>query len=298
MDVVIGVKMSWPIAFMKTKVPIVYATDATASMLQETYTSLRSRGRGWNAAMLELETRSLQRADVTIFWFEGLIERAIADHGAERSRLHVAHPGSNFTLADPSDLPTRTLPGEDEIRILFVAADPIRKQLPVAVATVKELIDRGRKARLYYIGPDHPDADHRWVERLGRLDLASQQDAAIHRAALRDSHVNFLPSRADMTPLSVNEASMFGLPSVVSRIGGLPEQVLDRISGRVISSDAVPGVWADAIEWVLEDRDRYQSLSRSCHDLATNEFSWEAWGRKASGIIQEVADAGSIETSG
>ena len=290
-DVIVGVKMSGPIAFLNTELPILYATDATTSLLQEMYGVPRWKGRGWKSAMLELESRTLQRADASVFWFRGLIDRAVEDHGADRSRLHVVYAGSNLTPENDEEKPLRSLPERSDLRILFVGADPVRKQLDVAVDAVRSLRDRGWRATLRYVGPEHPWAKTPEVEHFGRLQLDSTRDQSIHRELLETSHVNLLPTRADMTPLSVNEASRFALPSVVSDVGGLPEQVLDRITGRSLPSNAPATAWADAIEWIIDSPERYRSIAQACRDRAGTKFRWETWGTRVSDILQNLKRA-------
>ena len=287
-DVIVGVKMSRSIAYLQTDLPILYATDATASMLNEGYKTTDWKGSGWKKANYELESRALQRADATVLWFTALVERAIQDHGADPSRLHVANTGSNVQPPEGHQHRPRSIPQRDDLRILYVAADPIRKQISVAVDVVRTLRERGWNARLLYMGPDHPQAEAPEVERIGVLRLDDQADRKTHQMLLSTSHVNLLPSRADMTPVSVNEASMFGLPSVVSSVGGLPDQVLDRTTGRVLPWDAPASDWADAIEWVVESDERYGSLSTASHEHASSHFTWDAWGAKVSKIIQNL----------
>lgn len=290
-DVIVGVKMSGPIAFLNTELPILYASDTTASLLYGTYGHRQGQGRSWKASMLEIESRTLQRADATVFWFRGLFERAVADHGADPSRLHVAHSGPNVLPSNEHEKPCRMFPTREDLRILFVGSDPVRKQLDLAVDTVKMLRQRGWNVTLFYVGPEHSCTATPEVTHVGRLRLDSTEDRAIHRGLLETCHVNFLPTRADMMPLSVNEASRFGMPSVVSDIGGLGEQVLDRTTGRVLAWNAPVREWADAIEWTIDSPERYQSLCEACHHRSVTEFTWDAWGATVSGILQKLKRA-------
>ena len=285
-ELVVGVKSSQIIGLLKTTRPILYISDATAAYLLPQYQGERWKGRGYRKVQYELESLALQRADHTMLYFQRLVDSAINDHGAAPERVSTNYPGSNLIAAKWSSM-DRPLPSRDRLNLLIVASDPIRKRLQFAVEVIEILQARGWNARGRYIGPEHPAASNSpYIDSLGRLRLDDPADRAIHTKALEASHVNLLPSTGDMMPLSVQEAGSFGVPSIVTDVGGLPESISDRETGRVLCLARTPEEWAEAVEWCVEDSIRYQKLSRQTSERAHTVFTWDAWAERASPVIE------------
>ncbi|MFM7312488.1 MAG: glycosyltransferase, partial [Cyanobium sp.] len=103
-----------------------------------------------------------------------------------------------------------------------------------------------------------------------------------HRGLIRDTHllrlhyaaadVMVLPSRQDNLPNTGLEAQACGLPVVGFRVGGLPDIAADRISG-ALAQPFDPDSLAEAIGWVLADRDRRAQLSEASRERALREWA-------------------------
>ena len=286
-DLVVGVKMSLVMGYLRSPLPFVYVSDATASEYVKGYATDNRQNARWQRSFIEAETRTIQRADRTILYFDELIESAIRDHGGDPARLSTSHPGANITASsDSTELERR--PNQDDLQLLFVGSDPVRKRFEFAADMTDALRDRGWAATLNYIGPPHPAMRRSSVRSIGKLRLEDPEDRKKHQAALEFCHVNLLPTQADMCPLSVAEASHCGLPSVVSRIGGLPFSVIEGETGRLLDVDAPLGDWVDALEWIVSDHERYRRLSVAARNHARTELTWDAWAERASKVIDEL----------
>jgi L-malate glycosyltransferase len=78
--------------------------------------------------------------------------------------------------------------------------------------------------------------------------LGFRDDAADLIAAL---DILAVPSRSDGTPLVVGEAMIAGVPVVVSRVGGLPDQVTHRQTGLVVDPEDPEGLAAALVSLLL-----------------------------------------------
>jgi glycosyltransferase involved in cell wall biosynthesis len=76
-------------------------------------------------------------------------------------------------------------------------------------------------------------------------------------------------------PLSVVEAMGAGLPVVASRVGGLPESVVDAKTGLLVEPDN-PVPLADAILHLVRNKKRAQSMGTAGAARVRKLFSWEA----------------------
>lgn len=132
--------------------------------------------------------------------------------------------------------------------------------------------DAARDARLIVFGgkPDKSGGGTKlpFIEHsLGRIT-----DDRILRAAYASADVMVVPSRQDNLPQTATEASACGTPVVAFDVGGLPDIVSDRITGRLVSpfnTDAL----AEAIAWVIDDNERQGELGRAAREMTVRRFS-------------------------
>ena len=288
-DVVFGPGMSMPIGFMKTDRPILYASDATAALVCHMYDDFRKRGRAYRNAFMELETAALARADRTVLASDWTRRSAIEDHHADPDRVSVVPMGANVEVATGTTVEVpASPPTPDDLGLLLVAADPIRKRIDLCVEIMRELRGRGWRATLHYVGPPHPATRVDGVEWAGRLSLKDPEDRKVHRSLLHRCHVGIMPSTAEMFGIAPIESAAYGRPSIVSDAGGLPTVVLDGETGRVVPVDAPVSDWADAVVDVVQDPARYASISTQAHRRFDSVLNWGAWGRTVRGLIEAM----------
>jgi colanic acid/amylovoran biosynthesis glycosyltransferase len=121
------------------------------------------------------------------------------------------------------------------------------------------------------------------IEDLGlqrRIQLPGPKPQHELRKRLSDATVFVLPSvpeaegGMDNLPTVIMEAMATGLPVVSTRIGGIPEMVVENETGFLVQpEDAV--ALAGAIEKVTKDRSLGQRLGRAGYERAQNLFSIE-----------------------
>jgi colanic acid/amylovoran biosynthesis glycosyltransferase len=156
------------------------------------------------------------------------------------------------------------------------------------------LVERGRSLRCEIFGEGPLEKDLRaQIEDLGlqeRIQLPGPKPQRELRARLANANVFVLPSvpepagGMDNLPTVIMEAMATGLPVVSTRIGGIPEMVIDQESGFLVQpEDAV--ALADAIEKVTNDRSLGQKLGQAGYDRAQELFSIEKNVRQLCALI-------------
>ncbi|MAG58836.1 MAG: hypothetical protein CMJ83_21310 [Planctomycetes bacterium] len=87
-----------------------------------------------------------------------------------------------------------------------------------------------------------------------------------------------LPTRGDNLPVAVLEAAASGLPAVGTRVGGVPEEVLDGKSGLLVSPGDEAALAAEMAA-LLSDPSLRTSFGRAAREHAVTRFSRSASAR-------------------
>jgi glycosyltransferase involved in cell wall biosynthesis len=126
---------------------------------------------------------------------------------------------------------------------------------------------RGRHFHALIVGdgPDRPavEAELRRLELTEAVDLTGEREDVAE--ILAASAVFVLSSRSEAFPMSVLEAMAAGLPVVATRVGGLPELVVEGETGLLVPAGD-PEELAAAIARLLDDpdlRERFGSAGRA-----------------------------------
>ena len=146
------------------------------------------------------------------------------------------------------------------------------------------LVEHGRPFRCEIFGDGPLESQLRGqVEELGLqefVQLPGPKPQHELRERLARANVFVLPSvpeaegGMDNLPTVIMEAMATGLPVVSTRIGGIPEMVIDNETGFLMRPDD-PMALADAIEKVINDRSLGQKLGQAGHERAQKLFSIE-----------------------
>ncbi len=289
-DVLFGVCVSTLLFNLKTEIPIVYASDTTAHLMNTTYPHFVNHTAAYRKACDEIEQAAFDRCKVFAPASPCTAESAMSHYVIPPERVEVVEFGANVVpedvLIDPAP------PTKDNFDLVLIAADPYRKRLHHTVAIVEELNAMGWNARLNYVGPLRRDiARHPLVRSHGPLRLGNPNDRIRLQEILRDSHWMILASIAEAFGIAPCEAAHFGRPSAVSNVGGLPTVVQHGRTGVVLPTDATPRDYATAILDYSADPNRYHALSQAALERATTTLNWSVWAKRIRTIFERVLDA-------
>jgi glycosyltransferase involved in cell wall biosynthesis len=183
------------------------------------------------------------------------------------------------TIVIRNGVSTRALeaakPGSGRPRLVMVGRlqapkDPITFVRALALVRAVEF-----EAILVGDGPGRAAVEDE-IRRLGvgsvvRL-LGERTDVA---ELLSTADVFVLSTRSEGLPLSVLEAMAAGLPVIASNVGGIPELVVDGVSG-VLVPPGDPDALGDAIARVVENPSLAQRLGHAGRQRVVEEFDLEA----------------------
>lgn len=108
-------------------------------------------------------------------------------------------------------------------------------------------------------------------------------------AHYRDAALFVCPSLSDAFPLTVVEAMAAGLPVVGSTVGGIPEAVVDGVTGALVEPDN-PEALAAGIIRLLEDAPARRRMAQAARERALTMFSWRAISGQLVRVYSEAAE--------
>jgi glycosyltransferase involved in cell wall biosynthesis len=180
----------------------------------------------------------LQRRDRVVAVGEAVRQALVANDGFPAERVGVVYNGIDLTpftgdtaarAAARQDLGL----GADDLVLIQVARLDAIKDHATALRALKRVVGRRPDARLVLVGEGPEEAHIRRFVRENRLEpnvrmLGLRQDVA---RLLPSADVFLLTSVSEGIPLTVIEAMAAGLPIVSTRVGGVPEVVVERQTG-------------------------------------------------------------------
>ena len=107
------------------------------------------------------------------------------------------------------------------------------------------------------------------------------------REHLLATDVFVLPTRGDNFPISILEAMAYAVPVVSTRVGGVPEQVDDGVTGILVDPED-PAALADALTRLIADPVLRASFGRAGAQRALAEFDRSAMARRTLELYEEL----------
>ena len=211
-----------------------------------------------------------------------LRSRFLANPAINPQKLRIVYPGIDFSALDCStdQLPDHVLnwldahPGPVVSHGAILRGEKGHSTILKALVKVKELIPNVR----YLIageGQDKPLLEAEIVA-LG-LDENVLLTGILKKIAplLRKSDLAVLPSLVEPLGMFQIEAQYLEVPTIASRVGGIPETMLDQETGLMIESGNVEE-WAKAITWMLSNREPAKQMAKAGKQMVIEKFSLNA----------------------
>ncbi len=194
--------------------------------------------------------------------------------GVNRSHIRVIPCGVDTTRFYPNGAVPHTGPPV----ILAVARLVAVKNLSLLLKGCALLRNQDLNFRCVIVGEGEGAcrADlERLRSELGLQDLVEMPGVADQdtvRKLWQTATVGVLTSTSEGMPVSLMEAAACGVPVVATAVGGVPELVLDGVTG-LLAPSGNPEVLARALQWVLLDPDLRTRMSLAARRRAEQHFS-------------------------
>ncbi|MDX6274589.1 MAG: alpha-maltose-phosphate synthase [Frankiales bacterium] len=232
-----------------------------------------------------VERVAVESAAAVIAVSEGMRGDVLAAYPAvDPGRVHVVHNGidtSEYAPVDAEELErVRSSYSLADPYVLFVGRITRQKGLPHLIAAARD-IDPAAQLVLCAAAPDTPEIEAEVRAGLAKLEAARGNVRWISSAVPRRDLVALLSGAAVFVCPSVYEplgivnleAMACATPVVASRVGGIPEVVVDGATGLLVEPADEPGL-AAAVNELLANPDKATAMGAAGRERAVSEFSW------------------------
>ena len=275
-DVIVAPAASCEIAHLHTNIPIIYISDGTFDSCLNYHKSLSNLNKKSLLEGHQIEQMAIGKSAQVIVSSAWAAKSVVNDYGKSENFVHTIPFGANFEL----------LPEQNEIidkslkpfKLLFVGVYWQSKGGDIAYHAFKLLEKNGYDVTLTIVGcqPDLPANNDR-IKCIKFIDKNSP-DGQRHLADIyQQHHLLLLPTRFDCTPIVINEASAFGIPSLVSNTGGVEGHLKENQNGKLIPYTDKGELFAKAIEQLIVNPDAYLALRKNSRALYVNLLNWDHW---------------------
>ncbi len=292
-DLVIG-PGGLPLCYLETDLPIVVWTDCTFASLLNYYEAFKNMSprsiRDGHAADQAL----FDRCERAIFSCQWAADSAVKDYGYDPARCDIVSLGANVPAETSEDAIRATVRARtrDELRLLFLGVQWIRKGGDMALAVGEELHRRGLPVRMDLVGAAPPEGQPvpSWATVHGFIRKSTDEGMRRISNMLATSHFMVLPTKADCTPIVFNEASSAALPVIATSTGGVPSVVHEGTNGYLFDMNAPPTAWADRIQALWEDQQAYEQLAIAAWRDFHARLNWGATGRQGTEVLHRALE--------
>jgi glycosyltransferase involved in cell wall biosynthesis len=278
------------LARLQTDLPVVYSSDATVRIMLDYYPQFTGLSDRAIRTADAFERQAIARADLLIYPTRWAADSAIRDYGADPAKIHVLPYGANLTeLPEP---PESYEPVDDVCRLLMVGVNWSIKGGAIAVATLEALRARGIKAELTIVGCTPPaPIEMPGLALIPFLDKNLPEHRQRLDAAYRWANFFILPTRNECYGIVLCEAAAYGLPSVASRTGGVPEIVREGETGHTLPLSDGGEAFADRIAATWHDQARYVAMRVASRKFFEARLNWDDWGCGAAAAVEDMLAA-------
>lgn len=287
------------VAFSMARVPFptVFWPDAVVASLFNWYPSYGDLNDKQRLFGVENDRTALKNAAGVVFSSHWAAEEASQHYGLDPSRTSVVPYGANLSTVPESaelEIAIRSRSAR-EFRLVFIGVDWNRKGGDIALALAGRLASFGRRVVLSIVGCKAPESvsvpPGVVLKPFGFLSKAEPTGISKLNDILASSHFLLLPSNADCTPMVIGEAASWGVPTLSTSVGGIPEILLDQETGLVFPLGTPIDEQAATLYALLADPGSYTQMALSARHRFETHLNWSVAIEKVLPILEAAASA-------
>jgi glycosyltransferase involved in cell wall biosynthesis len=231
--------------------------------------------------LLRLSTRVITISTAVTSRFDGR---------RQTEKVRVVYNGVDPAYWAPSESRARTDALPTVLCVGRLSPEKGQATLLQAIPLVRRRVP---SVRVLFVGADVAGEAERLrglAERLGVGDAVEFRPwMPDPRPAFGEADLIALPSRSEGFGRVLVEAAFLGIPAVASRVGGIPEVVVDGHTGLLVPPGD-PAALAHAVTTLLGDPDRRRAMGQAAHTHALARFTIRRHVDGVEGVYAEVLD--------
>ena len=281
-----------PIAYLKTKKPVVFWTDATFAVMQDYYDCFTGLDKRTIRNSHLYERMVVKRSSLAIYSSQWAADSAVKDYDADQRRVKVIPYGANIecfrTKADIIEFNTKK--SRTTCKLLFIGQEWERKGGDTAVKVAAELNKQGIKTELTIVGCNPPELSSLpdYINVLGFVNKTEKEGENLISKLYSESHFFVLPTIAECTPIVFSEANSFGLPVITTGTGGISSMIRNDVNGRMFGNEINIQSCAAYVREFFENPARYNEYSILSFNEYQTRLNWSVSIGKVIGFLKEL----------
>ena len=277
-----------PIAYLKTDKPVVFYTDATFAGMLDFYPWFTNLSKESIKQGNRMEQQALTNCRLAIYASQWAADSAIKHYDVDPDKVKVVPFGANMScdrdeqsiamIADRKPM--------DACRLLLLGVDWERKGGPRALEVAERLTESGLPTELHVVGIKDLPVSSPLIHNHGFISKKTEAGRAELDRLLTESHFLILPSVAECFGIVFSEASSYGLPSLATRVGGIPTAVAQGKNGWTFDLSAPADAYCERIQHLMGSRDAYREMALSSFREYRHRLNWDASGKRVCELIE------------
>jgi len=284
-DLIAAFFCNFAIPRLKTNKPIIYFSDATFPAMVDYY--IKNLFKANIHQGIKQEREAMEKSSQIVLSSQWAAKSATEDLNIPKGKVNVIEYGANI---DDDDIKTegRKKPSENDLHMLFLGVDWIRKGGDIAVRATEWLNANGIKATLHIVGIRNLSdeiANRPYIENHGFLNKNIKEDYNTLTKIIDKCHIQLLPTKAECAGIAFAEAAAYGLPSFTHNTGGVCNFVIDGVNGYKLPLGSTGDDFGKKIKESLQSGE-ILAMSESARKLYEERLNWNKWGERVKEVIE------------
>lgn len=280
-----------PIAYLNSKQPKVFYTDATFANMLHYYDWFDNLSEQTIKEAMKMEQHAINTSALAIYSSDWAAQSAINDYNADPDKVKVIPFGANIdTFCTYDEIVDRIKERSKKVcKILFMGVDWMRKGGDTVLNTVKCLNKSGLPTELHVVGIiDNFFEEYPYVINHGFIDKSTHEGKMAIQKIMLDSHFLFMPSKSEAYGIVFCEASAYGIPSIATRTGGIPTIIKDGVNGMTFEEGSDCELYAEFIKNMFLTPHIYEELAKSSYNEYKTRLNWDVAGCTLVNYMKEI----------
>lgn len=287
-DVIFAPVAATEIAYLKSSLPICYLSDSSFEQLANYYDRFSNIPSFSFKESNIIEKNALEKSVTHVYSSSWAAEYVINNYKVDKSSVFIVKFGANLDFIPQKANLNKQF--NSTINFLFLGVDWERKGGEIVLETFRILINKGYDITLTICGciPPYSLANDDKIKIVPFLDKNKSEEYQVLLKILDNTHLLFVPTRADCTPIVFCEANAFGIPVITTDTGGVSSLIENGVNGYALPFSSTPDDYATAVQSLLGNRKKLRNLALRSRKKFENELNWDIWGKKMREILRKT----------